>query len=153
MQLASAQKYFSIGKKPQIDVLTAEYNAGNAKLNLVKANNTLENAKVQFANTLGLPEFANFNLTDGLPYVEYDIDLEDLLKNAFNIRPDLLSYEKSVESNYLAVRRARRYFTPSLTANGGLSYSDIADSNSSNCEPNSCNFDKNYFSFENDETN
>ena len=132
LQLASAQKYFSIGKKPQIDVLTAEYNAGNAKLNLVKANNTLENAKVQFANTLGLPEFANFDLTDGLPYVEYDIDLEDLLKNAFNIRPDLLSYEKSVESNYLAVRRARRYFTPSLTANGGLSYSDIADSNSSN---------------------
>ena len=132
LQLASAQKYFSIGKKPQIDVLTAEYNAGNAKLNLVKANNTLENAKVQFANTLGLPEFANFGLTDGLPYVEYEIDLEELLKNAFNIRPDLLQYEKSVESNYLAVRRARRYFTPSLTANGGLAYRDIADSNTSN---------------------
>jgi len=132
LQLASAQKYFSIGKKAQIDVLMAEYNAGNAKLNLVKVNNTLENAKVSFANTLGLPEFANFELIDGLPYVEYNIDLEDLLKDAFSIRPDLLSYEKNVESSYLAVRQAKRRFTPDLTASGGLSYSDIDDSNSSN---------------------
>lgn len=131
LQLASAQKYFSIGKKPLIDVLTAEYNAGNAKLNLVKANNTLENAKVTFANTLGLPEFANFELSDGLPCYEYEIDLEDLLQDAFNIRPDLLSCEKELEASYLEVRRAKRYFTPDLTANGGMSYSDIDNSNSS----------------------
>lgn len=131
LQLESAQKYFSIGKKPQIDVLTAEYNAGNAKLNLVKAVNTLDNAKVLYANTLGLPEFANFNLNDEMPYNEYDVDLEDLLKDAFNIRPDLLMAEKQVEADYLAVRQARRYFTPDLNAKGGLSYSDIDDTNTS----------------------
>lgn len=132
LQLESAQKYFSIGKKPQIDVLTAEYNAGNARLNLVKANNTLENAKVTFANTLGLPEFANYDLSETLTYEEYSLELETLLQNAFNIRPDLLSYEKSLEAALLAVRLAKRNFTPDLTSNGGFMYSDVEDFNSSN---------------------
>ena len=131
LQLASARKYFSIGKKPQIDVLTAEYNAGNARLDLVKATNELETERVTFANTLGLPEFANFNLNENLTYVEYELDLENLLQDAFNIRPDLLSQEKSLESAYLNVRRIRRMFTPNLNANGGLSYSDVDDSNTS----------------------
>ena len=132
LQLQSAQKFFSIGKKPQIDVLIAETNSGNARLNLVRANNTLENAKVTFANSVGLPEFANFELCDDLNYVEYNIDLEELLNDAFNIRPDLLSAEKSVESAYLSVRKAKRNFTPDLNANGSFSYSDIDDSNTSN---------------------
>lgn len=131
LQLQSARKFFSIGKKPQIDVLTAESNLGNAKLNLVKAVNTLENAKVTFANNVGLPEFANFELSDDLNYVEYNPDLEELLSNAFNIRPDLLSAEKEVESAYLAMRKVKREFTPNLTANGSWGYSDVDDINTS----------------------
>ena len=132
LQLQSARKFFSIGKKPQIDVLTAESNLGNAKLNLVKAINTLENAKVTFANNVGLPEFANFELSDDLNYVEYNPDLEELLNSAFNIRPDLLSAEKEVESAYLAMRKVKRQFTPNLNASGSWGYSDIDDLNTSN---------------------
>ena len=122
LQVRSAKKFFSIGKKAEIDVITAEYNAGNARLNLVKANNTLENAKVTFANTLGLPEFANFTLSDELPRVEYKTDLETLLQDAFYIRPDLISAEKALENAKLSVRRAWRAFTPDITANGTGGY-------------------------------
>lgn len=117
-QLKVARKYFEIGKKPQIDVTTAEYNLGNAKLNLVKAINTLEVARVSLANTMGLPAFANFELSDSLPTYEYDTDLEVLLQDAFTTRPDLLSQEKSVEAAYLAIRSAKRNYTPDLVANG-----------------------------------
>lgn len=123
LQVRSAKKFFSIGKKAQIDVDTAEFNAGNARLNLVKAKNTLETAKVTFANALGLPEFANFRLSEGLPREEYALDLETILKNAFYIRPDLISYEKQLENAKLGVRRALRAFTPDITANGMTGYS------------------------------
>lgn len=122
LQLKSAQKFFSIGKKPKIDVAIAEYNAGNAKLNLVKAVNTLETAKVELANTLGLPKFSNFELTDELPAVKYDVELERLLDHAFTTRPDLLSYEKQVEAYLLSARLAKRQFTPNLTADGIAAY-------------------------------
>ena len=120
LHLQSAQKYFSIGKKPQVDVAIAEYNVGSAKLNLVKAMNTLEVAKINLANTLGLPEFANFELSDDLEKYDYTTDLEPLLQDAFTIRPDLLSYQKMVESSLLNVRSARRGFTPDLTANSSF---------------------------------
>lgn len=120
LHLQSAQKYFSIGKKPQVDVAIAEYNVGSAKLNLVKAMNTLEVAKINLANTLGLPEFANFELSDDLEKYDYLTELEPLLQDAFTIRPDLLSYQKMVESSLLNVRSARRGFTPDLTANSSF---------------------------------
>lgn len=120
LHLQSAQKYFSIGKKPQVDVAIAEYNVGSAKLNLVKAMNTLEVAKINLANTLGLPEFANFELCDDLEKYDYSTDLEALLQDAFTIRPDLLSFQKMVENSLLSVRSARRGFTPDLTANSSF---------------------------------
>lgn len=118
LQLKVAKKYFEIGKKPQIDVMIAEYNAGNAKLNLVKAINTLEVARVNLANTLGLPGLSKFELADDLSKLEYDVDLEVLLHDAFTIRPDLLSQEKSVEAAYLTIRSAKRGYLPDLMANG-----------------------------------
>lgn len=117
LQLKMAKKYFEIGKKPQIDVMIAEFNTGNAKLNLVKAINTLEVARVNFANTLGLPGFINFELSEDLPVFEYDVDLEVLLHDAFTIRPDILIQEKMVENAYLNIRSAVRNYTPDLTAN------------------------------------
>ena len=118
LQLKVAKKYFEIGKKPQIDVTMAEYNLGNAKLNLVKAINTLEVARVILANTIGLPAFSNFELADTLPVSEYETNLEILLTDAFRIRPDLLSQEKAVEAAYLGIRSAKRNYTPDLMANG-----------------------------------
>ena len=118
LQLKVAKKYFEIGKKPQIDVTIAEYNLGSAKLNLVKAINTLEVARVSLANTMGLPAFANFELSETLPTYEYETDLETLLQDAFRIRPDLLRQEKEVEAAYLNIRSAKRNYTPDLVANG-----------------------------------
>ena len=37
ISLEQAKAYYDIGTKPKIDVLTAQYNLGNAKLNLIKA--------------------------------------------------------------------------------------------------------------------
>ncbi len=64
LQLKQAKAYFDIGKKAKIDVTTAEYNLGNAKVNLIKAKNTLELAAVQLANAVGIPELEGVILKD-----------------------------------------------------------------------------------------
>ena len=58
LQLKQARAYYDIGKKAKIDVTYAEYNLGKAKLNLIKAKNTLELAAVELANSVGIPEMA-----------------------------------------------------------------------------------------------
>lgn len=91
LQLKQAKAYYEIGKKAKIDVTTAEYNLGNAKVNLIKAKNTLELASVQLANAVGIPELQNVILKDKLNSKAYDVNFDNLLETAEASRPSLLS--------------------------------------------------------------
>ena len=118
LQLKQAKAYYEIGKKAKIDVTTAEYNLGNAKVNLIKAKNTLELASVQLANAVGIPELENVILKDKLNSKAYDVNFDDLLKTAEASRPSLLSAKKLMDAAELGVRAAKRAFTPDISANG-----------------------------------
>lgn len=118
LQLKQARAYYEIGKKAKIDVTTAEYNLGNAKVNLIKAKNTLELAGVQLANAVGIPELENVILKDKLNTKEYDVNFEELLKTAEESRPALLAAKKLMDAAEMNVRSAKRAFTPDLTAFG-----------------------------------
>ncbi len=118
LQLKQARAYYEIGKKAKIDVTTAEYNLGNAKVNLIKAKNTLELAGVQLANAVGIPELEQVLLKDKLNTKVYDVNFEDLLKTAEESRPALLAAKKLMDAAELSVRAVKRSFTPDLTAFG-----------------------------------
>ncbi len=118
LQLKQARAYYEIGKKAKIDVTTAEYNLGNAKVNLIKAKNTLELAGVQLANAVGIPELEQVVLKDKLNTKVYDVNFEDLLKTAEESRPALLAAKKLMDAAELSVRAVKRSFTPDLTAFG-----------------------------------
>jgi len=118
LQLKQASAYYNIGKKAKIDVTTAEYNLGNAKVNLIKAKNTLELAAVQLANAVGIPELEDVVLKDKLNTKAYDVNFKDLLEIAQASRPSLLSAKKRVDAAELNVRSAKRSFTPNLNAFG-----------------------------------
>ena len=91
---------------------------GNAKVNLIKAKNTLELAGVQLANAVGIPELENVILKDKLNTKEYDVNFEELLKTAEESRPALLAAKKLMDAAEMNVRSAKRAFTPDLTAFG-----------------------------------
>ena len=118
LQLKQARAYYNIGKKAKIDVTTAEYNLGNAKVNLIKAKNTLELASVQLANAVGIPELENVILKDKLNTKLYDVNFPDLIKTAESSRPSLLSAKKLMDAAELNVRSAKRAFTPDISAFG-----------------------------------
>ena len=118
LQLKQARAYFEIGKKPKIDVTYAEYNLGKAQLNEIKAKNTLELAAVELANAVGIPELAGVLLTDELNTKQYQVNFADLIDTAQNSRPSLLSAKKRMDSAEIAVRAAKRAYTPNIGAFG-----------------------------------
>lgn len=122
LQLKQAKAQYNIGKKAKIDVTTAEYNMGNAKVNLIKAKNTLELAAAQLANAVGIPELEGVILKDKLNTKEYQVNFKDLLSVAESSRPALLSAKKKVDAAEMNVRSAKRSFTPDLGAFGSYSH-------------------------------
>lgn len=121
LQLKQASAFFKIGKKAKIDVTTAEYNLGNAKVNLIKAKNTLELANVQLANAVGIPEMEKINLKDNLNTKVYEVNFDELIKTAYDSRPSLLSAKKKMDAAELNVRSVKREYTPDLSAFGQYS--------------------------------
>ncbi len=118
LQLKQAKAHYEIGKKAKIDVTTAEYNAGNAKVNLIKAKNTLELAAAQLANAVGIPELEGVILKDKLNTKAYDVNFKDLLSTAEASRPALLASKKRMDAAEMNVRSAKRAFTPNISAFG-----------------------------------
>ena len=121
MQLSQADAFYKIGKKAKIDVVTAEYNLGKARLNLVSAKNTLQVAYVQLAQIMGIPEYTNYELSDELTLKDYDETFENLIKKAFDVRPELISSQKIVEAAKMNIRSAKRNYAPDLSAFGSYS--------------------------------
>ena len=95
---------------------------GNAKVNLIKAKNTLELAAAQLANAVGIPELEGVILKDKLNTKEYQVNFKDLLSVAESSRPALLSAKKKVDVAEMNVRSAKRSFTPDLGAFGSYSH-------------------------------
>ncbi len=118
LQLKQASAQYKIGRKAKIDVTTAEYNLGNAKVNLIKAKNTLELAAVQLANAVGIPELEGVILKDKLNTKQYDVNFPELIKTAEAARPALLSAKKKMDAAEMNVRAAKRAFAPDLSAFG-----------------------------------
>ena len=118
LQLKQARAQYEIGRKAKIDVTTAEYNLGNAKVNLIKAKNTLELAAAELANSVGIPELENVVLKDKLNTKKYDVNFNDLLATAEASRPALLSAKKQMDAAEMNVRSAKRAFTPDISAFG-----------------------------------
>ncbi len=122
LQLKQAKAFYEIGKRAKIDVTTAEYNLGNARVNLIKAKNTLELAAVELANAVGIPELEGVVLKDKLNTKTYEVNFKDLLKTAEESRPALLSAKKLMDAAELGVRSAKRAFTPDLSAFGSYDH-------------------------------
>lgn len=118
LQLSQAWGFYKYGTKPKIDVVTAEYNLGKAKLNLVKARNVLAVAQVQLSKIMGMPEYTNYELSDELTLNIFDITEEEALKTAFEVRPELIAAQKSAEAARMNLRAVRRNLTPDIDVYG-----------------------------------
>ena len=122
LQLSRAQSFYRLGKKAKLDVVTAEYNLGKAKLKLVDAKNVLQVARVRLSKIMGIPEYTNYELSDELILNDYEETFENLIKVAYDVRPELLSTKKVADAAKMNLRAKRRNFTPNLGVYGNYQY-------------------------------
>lgn len=118
LHLKQAEAYYKIGTKAKIDVMTAEYNLGKARLNLIKAKNTVAMAYAQVNNAMGLPEYNSYNITESLESKSYKINFDEIIKTAYETRPELLSAKKKAEASEILIKASVRAFAPNITAFG-----------------------------------
>ena len=121
LQLSQAEAFYKIGKKAKIDVVTAEYNLGKAKLNLVTVRNVLQVAYVQLSQIMGIPEYTNYELSDELTLKDFEETFENLINTAYDVRPELVSSKKIVDAAKMNLRATRRNFTPDVGIYGSYS--------------------------------
>lgn len=125
IHLQQAQAFYNIGTKAKIDVLTAEYNLGKAKLDLIKAKNEVKLAYASVNNAIGMPEYNDYAIDENLETRTYDVLLDDMLKVAFETRPEYLAAQKKAEGSNLLVKASKRAFLPDLRAFGSINYGGV----------------------------
>lgn len=118
LHLEQAQGFYEVGTAAKIDVIKAQVDLSNAKLNLINTDNALKIAWVNLNNAMGVPNAPSYAIEDNLSFVPYVITLEDATGRAFENRPDLkaiIARRQAAEQN---VSLQRSGYLPTLTANG-----------------------------------
>lgn len=121
--LDQAKVFFRIGTKPIIDVTKAEVDLGNARLNVLKGENTQRVAMIVLKDAMGIPENADFVIVDNLSFKKSDMQLNDVLNTAYANRPVLRSAIAKTKAAERSVDLARKDYYPVLSGNAGYGYS------------------------------
>ncbi len=122
VHLDQAKTLFDVGKQAQIEVTKARVDVANAEVNLIHARNSLKLAKVQMDLVAGMPLAEPMVLTDSLGALEDSIGMSEALKQAMQLRPEILSSKTRMEAARLQLKSARAAYLPSLSATGSLGW-------------------------------
>lgn len=115
-QLEQAERLYNAGFKAKIDVITAEVNLNNARLDFITATNDLYATIEYLNNVMGLPGFNGYSLIGELKYADYTPDFDSLIDQAYELRPDLKSVYLSKDSAEQTQRYARKEYYPVISA-------------------------------------
>src|SRR4030043_1071122 len=121
--LEQAKGFYTVGTKPKFDVTKAEVDLGNAKLNLIKAENGLKLAIVNLNNAMGVPDAPEYILEDNLSFQKYNITFEDALAKAYKDRPDLQSIIAKKQASEESIKLAKKGYYPLLTGSAAYNWS------------------------------
>jgi outer membrane protein TolC len=121
--LDQANAFFHIGTKPKFDVTKAEVDLGNARLNVLKAENAESAARIILKNAMGIPENADFAIVDNLFFQKSDLQLNDVLNTAYSNRPDLRSVIAKRQATEKSIDLAKKGYYPTLTGSAGYRFS------------------------------
>lgn len=121
--LEQAKGFFEVGVKPKFDVTKAEVDLGNARLNLIIAENALKTAKANLDNAMGIFDASEYIVEDNLKMEKYTITFDDAISSAYRNRPELKSIISRKEAAAGTVELAKKGFYPVLTGSASYNWS------------------------------
>jgi outer membrane protein len=122
--LNSARQRNRAGVATIADVLQAETLRAQAQLDLETVEGNLQVARGALAVAMGLPANAPYGLasvSDSVPVALAAVDVDSLIAQALDSRPDLAAARVQIEQSQAEVRAARSALLPSVTV--GSTYS------------------------------
>ena len=123
LHLDQANGFYEVGTRAKIDVIKAQVDLSNAKLSLINTDNALKIAWINLDNAMGVPDAPLYAIEDNLEFQPYAITLEEATTKAFDNRPDLkaiIAKRQAAEEN---VSLQRSDYFP--TVSGNASYSRV----------------------------
>ncbi len=102
---------------------SAEVNLGNARIDLIGAENDLAYARVVLSAAMGYEGSASYEIEDRLVDAPFSIGEEEAVDYALKHRQDMKSLLAQKEAAQKAVETARKDYYPSLDASAGYDVS------------------------------
>jgi outer membrane protein len=121
--LARARAFYSVGRRPQLDVTKAEVDLANANVNLIRARNQLHITGVQLENAIGIHPAGGFAVSDTFEVSHLALGLDSAMATALDQRPDLRSAQARVHAARSFVSAAWAQNLPILSASGTWTWS------------------------------
>jgi outer membrane protein TolC len=120
--LQRAKAFYSVGRRPQIDVTKSEVDLANADVNLIRARNQLRVARVELENAMGVRHGSTFAVADTFQVRSFTMSLDSAKARAMVERPELRAARARVQSTQSLVSAAWRQHLPSLSATGSITW-------------------------------
>lgn len=148
--LSLAQARYGVGQATLIDVRRAEVDKGQAEVNLLTANQAVDNETLKMFQQLGVPapEPVQLELTDSFPVTQPTLVEDSLIRVALDENPGLRSLRARAASAHWSVRAAMSQYLPSLNLSASYGkYRNAVDSNLTTNAPPSVTTGVNPFSY------
>ncbi len=119
-----AKAYFDTGFIMEADLLQAQVFLGDVKQKKIAAENNLKLAKAYFNNVIGVNQDRNFEFVNEFNFEEKDYNLNKLLEEAIENRPDYKELSLKVEAAKHNISIEKSEYKPKLFLIGELNYHD-----------------------------
>lgn len=121
--LIQAKAFYAVGTNPRFDVIKAEVDLANAKVNLLQAQNQEKLARVQLENAMGVHVTTNYEVADGFTIRPFILALDSAKAIALSMRPDLRAARVQVSASHSLVSAAWSQHLPTLSLDGNYTWS------------------------------
>lgn len=115
-------QFVKVGVRPEIDLLQAQTDFANARVQLLSAQNTYAIAKAALRQSIGMQDASRFEVAeDKLSDMPQETRaLTILVDDALAHRPEIVSLERSRAAARASLAAARAGYLPTLAANAGI---------------------------------
>ncbi len=124
--LKQAEAFYKVGRVAKYDVLVAQTDVANAKVNLISSENNIRISKLQLENILSQKIPGNVQLKDNLEVNQDSIGLESAIETSLQNRPEVISSKFKVDANKELVTSAWLANLPLISATAGYNWRTYA---------------------------
>lgn len=126
VNLRSAQGFFQVGTQPKSFVTRAEVDVANGRVNVIRAQNAVNLARVALNTAMGIAINTPTEVRDLLSYQQFAIDRGQLVSEALRNRPEYRQAKAQFDASEASVRQTFRDFFPNLFASGTYGIAGIS---------------------------